>query len=76
MVVTFNLWNRNDHYLVSDVSKPTPRPGRCAGRARHSCSSPIDNVFVSSHFAKIDARTGSRLDSDHLPVISDITRSQ
>jgi endonuclease/exonuclease/phosphatase family metal-dependent hydrolase len=36
----------------------------------------LDNVFVSSHFAKVDARTGPRLDSDHLPVIADIARSE
>jgi len=33
---------------------------------------PIDNVFTTKHFAKIDARVGPRLDSDHRPVIADI----
>lgn len=33
---------------------------------------PIDNVLASHHFAKIDARVGPRLDSDHRPVIADI----
>jgi len=33
---------------------------------------PIDNVFTTAHFAKIDARVGPRLDSDHRPVIADI----
>jgi endonuclease/exonuclease/phosphatase (EEP) superfamily protein YafD len=33
---------------------------------------PIDNVFASSHFAKISTTVGPRLDSDHRPVIADI----
>ncbi len=33
---------------------------------------PIDNVFATDHFTKIDARVGPRLDSDHRPVIADI----
>ena len=33
---------------------------------------PIDNVFASSHFAKIAATVGPRLDSDHRAVIADI----
>ena len=33
---------------------------------------PIDNVFASEHFAKIDTKVGPRLDSDHRPLIADI----
>jgi endonuclease/exonuclease/phosphatase (EEP) superfamily protein YafD len=33
---------------------------------------PIDNVFASSHFAKIGTTVGPRLGSDHRPVIADI----
>jgi len=33
---------------------------------------PIDNVFASRDFAKIDTKVGPRLDSDHRPVIADI----
>ena len=36
---------------------------------------PIDNVFASAHFAKIDAKVGPRLGSDHRPVIADIALS-
>ena len=33
---------------------------------------PIDNVFASTHFAKIAISAGPWLGSDHRPVIADI----
>jgi endonuclease/exonuclease/phosphatase family metal-dependent hydrolase len=33
---------------------------------------PIDNVFTTAHFAKIETRVSPRLESDHRPVIADI----